>query len=121
MTQELDSGMRVSLGASLAQRAVLVYQIIGSQLAWLMISRSQFSSQTLPDSDGDGLRDSVDGCPSQPEDEDGFADEDGCPEVDNDLDGLEDAADQCPDLAEDLDGFEDADGCPDPDNDNDSV
>ena len=47
--------------------------------------------------------------------EDGFADEDGCPEIDNDLDGLEDSVDQCPDLAEDLDEFEDGDGCPDPD------
>ena len=121
LTQELDSGMRVSLGASLGAAGsvgVPNYRF-SAGLAY------DFSLAVLfpdfMDSDGDGLRDSVDGCPSQPEDEDGFADEDGCPEIDNDLDGLEDSVDQCPDLAEDLDEFEDGDGCPDPDNDNDSV
>ena len=121
LTQELDSGMRVSLGASLGAAGsvgVPNYRF-SAGLAYDFSLAVLFPDFT--DSDGDGLRDSVDGCPSQPEDEDGFADEDGCPEVDNDLDGLEDSADQCPDLAEDLDGFEDADGCPDPDNDNDSV
>jgi len=33
-----------------------------------------------PDSDGDGISDAQDACPNDPEDFDGFQDEDGCPE-----------------------------------------
>src|SRR5690606_18155294 len=60
-------------------------------------------------------------CPMEPEDMDGFQDDDGCPEADNDGDGLADAQDKCPNEAEDKDGFQDDDGCPDPDNDGDGV
>ncbi|HRI54541.1 MAG TPA: DUF4398 domain-containing protein, partial [Pseudomonadota bacterium] len=35
------------------------------------------------DRDGDGLLDDVDKCPDDPEDKDGFEDEDGCPDPDN--------------------------------------
>jgi outer membrane protein OmpA-like peptidoglycan-associated protein len=73
------------------------------------------------DRDHDGLLDSQDRCPDQPEDHDGFEDADGCPDPDNDRDGVPDASDRCPLQAEDHDGFEDADGCPDPDNDRDGV
>jgi large repetitive protein len=55
----------------------------------------------------------------EPEDFDGFEDEDGCPEKDNDADGIPDTMDKCPNEPEDRDGFQDADGCPDPDNDGD--
>ena len=74
-----------------------------------------------PDADGDGIPDAVDQCPNEPEDEDGFQDEDGCPDLDNDGDGIPDADDKCPNEAEDIDGFEDDDGCPDPDNDGDGI
>ncbi len=73
------------------------------------------------DSDGDGIPDSVDKCPHEPEDRDGYQDDDGCPDPDNDGDGIPDVADRCPNEAEDFDGFEDADGCPDPDNDHDGI
>ncbi len=102
------------------------------------------------DRDGDGILDSVDQCIDQPEDKDGFQDEDGCPEPDNDNDGILDTADKCPNEAgpmtnlgcpivdrdgdginddvdkcpnepEDKDGFQDEDGCPDLDNDGDGV
>jgi outer membrane protein OmpA-like peptidoglycan-associated protein len=73
------------------------------------------------DKDGDGVPDSVDGCPDEPEDKDGFQDEDGCPDPDNDGDGIPDAADQCPDEPEDKDGFQDGDGCPERDNDDDGI
>ena len=73
------------------------------------------------DRDNDGLLNDVDGCPDQPEDIDGFQDEDGCPDPDNDGDGILDVDDKCPLEPEDADGFEDADGCPDPDNDQDGV
>ena len=42
-----------------------------------------------PDTDLDGLLDSKDACPKEPEDKDGVDDADGCPE-DNDKDGLPD-------------------------------
>ncbi len=35
---------------------------------------------SLPDADGDGIPDASDACPAEPEDFDGFEDEDGCPE-----------------------------------------
>ncbi len=73
------------------------------------------------DTDGDGVDDSIDACPSEAEDMDGFEDEDGCPEADNDEDGLADAEDPCPNEAEDRDGFQDDDGCPDADNDGDNI
>ena len=71
------------------------------------------------DRDHDGIPDRLDRCPDEPEDRDGFEDEDGCPDPDNDKDGILDAIDKCPNDPEDLDGFEDEDGCPDPDNDRD--
>jgi len=73
------------------------------------------------DGDGDGLADDVDRCPSNPEDPDGFEDDDGCPDLDHDSDGVLDAEDRCSTENEDVDGFEDHDGCPDPDNDGDGV
>lgn len=102
------------------------------------------------DRDADGINDAQDKCPDQPEDKDGFQDEDGCPDVDNDGDGLldqadrcpndagpiqnigcpvtdkdgdgiNDDADKCPSEAEDKDGFQDDDGCPDLDNDGDGL
>jgi len=74
-----------------------------------------------PDTDKDGIIDSADKCPNEPEDKDGFEDADGCPDPDNDKDGVPDVADKCPLEPEDKDGFEDADGCPDPDNDADGI
>ena len=73
------------------------------------------------DRDGDGIPDAVDACPDEPEDKDGFQDEDGCPDPDNDGDGIPDAKDKCPNEPEDKDGFQDEDGCPDRDNDNDGI
>jgi len=73
------------------------------------------------DPDKDGIRGAADKCPNEPEDKDGFQDEDGCPDLDNDNDGIPDAADKCPNDPEDKDGFQDEDGCPDPDNDGDGI
>jgi OOP family OmpA-OmpF porin len=73
------------------------------------------------DNDGDGIPDALDKCPNDPEDKDGFQDEDGCPDPDNDHDGIPDNLDKCPNEPEDFDGFQDQDGCPDPDNDGDGI
>jgi outer membrane protein OmpA-like peptidoglycan-associated protein len=73
------------------------------------------------DRDHDGIPDSLDLCPDEPEDKDGFQDDDGCPDPDNDRDTIPDAQDKCPNQAEDFDNFQDDDGCPDLDNDNDGI
>lgn len=73
------------------------------------------------DRDHDGLLDDIDQCPDVAEDNDGYEDEDGCPDYDNDGDGIPDNEDQCPEDPEDIDGFQDEDGCPDPDNDKDGI
>lgn len=102
------------------------------------------------DRDGDGVKNGVDLAPLEPEDRDGFEDDDGKPEPDNDRDGVLDADDRCPlasgargndgcpdgdrdgdgvvdrmdlapDAPEDKDGFEDDDGKPEPDNDGDGL
>ena len=75
--------------------------------------------KSIPDTDGDGLKDDIDECPDKPEDKDGFQDEDGCPELDNDGDGINDDKDKCPLVAEDKDGWKDDDGCPEDDDDKD--
>ncbi len=67
---------------------------------------------SIGDRDGDGLKDDVDQCPDQPEDRDGFQDEDGCPDPDNDNDGIPDVDDRCVNEPEDRDGDQDFDGCP---------
>ena len=48
------------------------------------------------DLDDDSVTDAVDACPEQPETLDGFADEDGCPELDGDGDGVAFERDACP-------------------------
>lgn len=74
------------------------------------------------DADGDGVLDPDDACPSDPEDFDGYQDEDGCPEdQDTDGDGIPDSADACVVEREDVDGYQDDDGCPEPDNDLDGI
>ena len=60
------------------------------------------------DRDHDGILDSVDKCPDDPEDKDGFQDADGCPDPDNDQDGIPDTADKCPNDP----GPPDNNGCP---------
>ncbi|HEX5061255.1 MAG TPA: carboxypeptidase-like regulatory domain-containing protein [Kofleriaceae bacterium] len=73
------------------------------------------------DRDRDGVASEADRCPDEPEDRDGFADSDGCPDPDNDGDGVADARDRCANEVEDNDGFQDDDGCADRDNDGDGV
>jgi large repetitive protein len=73
------------------------------------------------DKDGDGLPDVSDGCVDDAEDNDGYQDDDGCPDLDNDGDGVLDANDDCAAEPEDRDGYQDDDGCPERDNDGDSL
>ncbi|WP_437964090.1 OmpA family protein [Sorangium sp. So ce260] len=65
------------------------------------------------DADADGVGDAADQCPALPEDRDGIADDDGCPDDDGDSDGIPDESDRCPAKAEVINGLDDKDGCPD--------
>ncbi|MEM8608573.1 MAG: OmpA family protein [Myxococcota bacterium] len=69
------------------------------------------------DTDGDGIPDVDDACPLEPEDFDGFQDEDGCPDLDNDSDGILDVDDACPNEP----GPPENKGCPDLDRDGDTL
>ena len=65
------------------------------------------------DTDGDGIFDSRDKCPTVP----GVARYEGCPVPDTDKDGILDDKDKCPEMA----GYPELDGCPYPDRDKDGV
>ncbi len=80
-----------------------------------------------PDSDGDCLlmgrvprimcRDDADACPTEAESDNGYMDEDGCPEPDRDGDRVPDSIDNCPDTPNtdqmDLDRDDIGDACDD--------
>ncbi len=66
-----------------------------------------------PDADGDGITDAIDKCPSVA----GIARYSGCPIPDTDNDGVNDEVDKCISVA----GFARYDGCPIPDTDGDGV
>lgn len=66
-----------------------------------------------PDTDGDGIKDSKDKCPTVP----GVAKYDGCPVPDTDGDGINDDNDKCPTVK----GIAKYDGCPIPDRDKDGI
>lgn len=76
-------------------------------------SPPRFESGGGVDRDGDGVYADSDRCPDDPEDYDGFMDEDGCHDPDNDLDGILDVDDLCPNEPETRNGTQDDDGCPD--------
>ena len=77
---------------------------------------------SLKDTDGDGIPDDVDACPTEPEDHKDPDPMDGCPAPsDRDGDGIPDLYDKCPDVPEDKDGIDDQDGCPEDDADNDGI
>ena len=83
-------------------------------LAALLLSVAPPVARAGPrDRDGDGIPDDRDRCPDDPEDRDGFEDEDGCPDPDNDRDGIPDVQDKCPNEPETVNGYQDEDGCPD--------
>jgi hypothetical protein len=74
----------------------------------------------LADRDSDDVPDIRDRCPLQPEDRDGFQDNDGCPDPDNDGDGIPDVVDACPDVPGEPSVDPRRNGCPNPDHDGDT-
>jgi len=74
---------------------------------------AKYDGCPIPDSDGDGIDDEKDKCPTVA----GLAKYDGCPIPDSDGDGIDDEKDKCPTVA----GLAKYDGCPAPDRDNDGI
>ena len=119
---ELDLGARVGLSEGFDLTAgfgVGLIRAIGAPAVRFMLGARW--TPDFKDTDGDGVYDYLDKCPTQPEDVDTFQDKDGCPDPDNDGDLIPDVRDKCPLKAEDKDTFEDEDGCPEPDNDKDGI
>lgn len=101
---------------------LLVSTKFNSSTLFAAPSGSKGGGKKVSDSDGDGIPDSSDGCPTQKETINGFQDTDGCPDTapaptptptDSDGDGIVDTSDACPTQKETFNGFEDSDGCPD--------
>ena len=74
---------------------------------------AKYNGCPIPDSDGDGINDELDKCPNQA----GIAKYDGCPIPDSDGDGINDEEDKCPTQA----GPKERNGCPATDKDNDGI
>jgi OOP family OmpA-OmpF porin len=118
---ELDQGQMSNAEAHLGIAEPNAHAALDQSPPDRCAERQIIETKEDPDTDHDHIPDSRDQCVLEPEDVDGYLDEDGCPDPDNDSDGIPDAVDKCPNKPEDFDGFQDADGCPDPDNDNDTV
>lgn len=84
-----------------------------SSEGYLRHAAHDLSNLVMPDMDRDGIEDDDDRCPRDPEDADGWQDDDGCPDPDNDADGIPDVRDRCPNQPETANRYRDADGCPD--------
>jgi outer membrane protein OmpA-like peptidoglycan-associated protein len=84
----LTFGMGSSLGEGIGSPDLRAFIGLGGY--WVSGGRWSY------DYDGDGFYGSIDQCPDQLEDIDGFEDHDGCPDPDNDGDGVPDSVDRCP-------------------------
>jgi len=73
----------------------------------------KYNGCPIPDTDGDGINDELDSCPKVP----GLARYNGCPIPDTDKDGVNDEQDSCPNVA----GLVRYHGCPVPDTDGDGI
>jgi hypothetical protein len=112
----------LSVGMSGNSRATPDFDPLDAYPDWVLSASVSYAWPVrASDTDGDGIPDVSDRCPTAAEDADGYQDADGCPDPDNDGDGIPDAIDGAPDLAEDIDGYEDLDGIPDLDNDGDGI
>ena len=74
---------------------------------------AKYEGCPVPDTDGDGINDELDKCPTVA----GIAKYDGCPIPDTDGDGINDELDKCPTVA----GVAKYEGCPVPDRDGDGI
>ena len=113
LSQELAAGLKMFIekNSYLVMGAGHRTFSTGYQAANLRLFLGFIFEPQIGDTDGDGYLDDEDECPLDPEDFDGFEDEDGCPDPDNDKDGIPDVEDRCPNVPEDFDGDQDEDSC----------
>lgn len=104
-------GMGSSMGEGIGSPDLRAFVGIGGY--WVSGGRWSY------DYDGDGFYGSVDKCPDENEDYDGFEDHDGCFDPDNDGDGVPDKVDRCPGTPPDTPVR--TDGCVDDDLDGDGI
>jgi outer membrane protein OmpA-like peptidoglycan-associated protein len=78
-----------------------------------VVGLARYNGCPIPDTDGDGINDEEDKCPSVA----GLAKYQGCPIPDTDKDGVNDEQDKCPTVA----GLAKYNGCPIPDTDGDGI
>ncbi|NOT37305.1 MAG: OmpA family protein [Saprospiraceae bacterium] len=93
-------------GKSHLQHSIGILYMLGNTKTQV-IPEKVIETETILDSDGDGIADRLDLCPSQA----GLKDFSGCP--DTDKDGVADKDDRCPETA----GNKKLNGCPDADED----
>jgi outer membrane protein OmpA-like peptidoglycan-associated protein len=90
----ISNGVR-TMPAYRAQIPVNDRWAIAAYVRALQVSQGD-AAAGLVDTDRDQLPAGADRCENEPEDRDGYQDDDGCPDPDNDQDGILDAADMCP-------------------------
>ena len=110
---EGDLGARIAIGTVYANLGVGTGFTSGVGMPSLRVFGGLQWVPRSDDTDGDGIPDADDECTYDPEDPDGFEDEDGCADLDNDGDMVMDQDDRCPDEAAEEFKDEDEDGCTD--------
>ena len=119
-TSEATGGLRLMHASGLVIGAVAgpgITRGFGSPDVRAILTIGWATPETLP------APPPPDPCADNPEDVDGWQDDDGCGDPDNDGDGILDVNDQCPNVPENMNDYQDSDGCPDeiPDTDGDGL
>lgn len=127
----LDAGQRPSLTGNYYQSSIQIgakFKLFGKKIYGdsdgdgvvdkddkcpTVVGLARYQGCPIPDRDGDGVNDEEDKCPDQK----GLAKYQGCPIPDRDKDGVNDEEDKCPDVA----GLAKYQGCPIPDRDKDGI
>ncbi|MFB5627359.1 MAG: thrombospondin type 3 repeat-containing protein, partial [Nitrosarchaeum sp.] len=96
----MKNNTKLLLIGSILIFTLLPNSVFAQQLSMIKNQDSSLIFQSDMDTDGDGISDSSDSCPNDPETVNGFEDLDGCPDVvpsnDTDGDGISDSSDSCP-------------------------
>jgi outer membrane protein OmpA-like peptidoglycan-associated protein len=87
----IHAGAGVGMGLTEAPGSPMVRTLVTVGYSPEPRKKAKSSPPGLVDSDNDGIIDTLDKCPKLPEDMNGIADEDGCPDLDSDKDKVVDA------------------------------
>lgn len=121
--QGLDKTKAVEVGPALYARLTATLSeaehCLNRRRGWRNAARAltaaayDLEAISAQDTDKDGVPEIKDAAPQQPEDVDGFQDDDGAPDPDNDGDGVPDVVDREPFKPETRNNWHDEDGAPD--------